>query len=103
MCFVFIHSLIFDLLNVILSLYDSAQAIQLETRQFIVIWSMASKIYVDYHCQLSCSRLKASDSDAEDSKRTRTMKISNLFREKDMESHLIMVNYNNHIFKFHFN
>ena len=46
--------------------------------------------------------IKAPDSDAEGNRRTRTlfvkMKISNLFRDKDMESHLIMVNYNNHFY-----
>ena len=66
---------------------------------------MASKIYVDYNCHV-LDKKKASDSDAECNKRTRPlfakMKISNLFREKDMESHLILVNYNNHLFIFHF-
>ena len=66
---------------------------------------MASKIYVDDNCHVLDIK-KASDSDAECNKRTRPlfakMKISNLFREKDMESHLILVNYNNHLFIFHF-
>ena len=66
---------------------------------------MASKIYVDDNCHVLDIK-KASDSDAECNKRTRPlfakMKISNLFREKDMESHLILVNCNNHLFIFHF-